>query len=113
MPDVAHPVSRVPRSAVGRPPFIVVKPGESVDSVARAMAQGTFRLGRHEEIKAILIQNNKITETTPLRPGQLLNVSHEPCEGAELSWSSGLAICPEIQPLQENLWAQNQVNQGE
>ena len=102
MPDVAHRVSRVPRSS-GRPPFIVVRPGENIDSVAHAMAQGTYRIGRHEEIKAILIHNNKITETTPLRSGQLLNVSHEPCEGGEGSWFPGLAICPEVQGFSSDL----------
>lgn len=79
MPDVAPAVSRGSRGS-GRSPFIVVKPGESLDSLAHSMAQGTFRVGRHKEIKAILIQNNQISETEPLRPGQLLNVNDQPCD---------------------------------
>lgn len=76
-------------------PHLVVKPGESLDSVARTMAEGTFRVGQHQQLKAILIQNNQITETTPLRPGQLLNGNNVPCGGASGAWSPGLTICPQ------------------
>jgi hypothetical protein len=78
----------------GKSNFMVVKHGESVDSIAYTMAQSTYRLGQHQQIKAILIHNNKITETVPLRPGQLLNVDDRPCE--QNAWFPGVSVCPEL-----------------
>lgn len=67
------------------------------------MAQGTFRVGRHKEVKAILIHNNQITETAPLAPGQILNVNSEPCGGDDNPWTGGLTICPQVRSFSPEL----------
>lgn len=92
------PATRGSRGA-GRPAFIVVKPGESLDSIAHDFARHSFRVGGRGEAKAILIHNNQITETTPLRPGQMLNVSDQRCdEQARSAWlGSSISVCGHLQ----------------
>src|SRR5256885_4552700 len=101
--DEAMPnVTRGSRGS-GQSRFIVVKPGESLDTIARDMAHSSFRVRQHQEAKAILIQNNQITETIPLHAGQLLNVNEEPCGGGITTWSPNVTICPEIRGFSPEL----------
>jgi hypothetical protein len=92
------PATRGSRGS-GRTPFIVVKPGESLDSIAHDFARHSFRVGGRGEAKAILIHNNQITETTPLRPGQMLNVSDQRCdEQTRSAWlGSSVSVCGHLQ----------------
>ena len=94
----------------GHSRFIVVKGGESLDTIARDMSRSSFRVRQHQEAKALLIQNNQITETTPLYPGQILNVNEEPCGGGNSTWSPNVRICPEVSGFSPELLGLLQTN---
>jgi hypothetical protein len=67
------------------------------------MSHSTLNLNlRHpQQAKAILIRNNSITETTPLQPGDVLNVSDTACtDMTRTRWANeSIRVCAHVQAL--------------
>jgi hypothetical protein len=90
--------------------LVVARSGDTLDSLAAEVGKSNPALARMslQEKKAILIANNRIQETRPLQPGQILNLSETPAPAEALrAWQCDspsmcrdfASLSPELQGL--------------